>query len=165
MTHRWGHVAVSVVAVLGACGDGKQDDGGGDGGRDGSGVVVLKATAFNGGAVVQTPRLVRRSSGASPTVSTSPLLAAAAPHTIDPASYRVNAFISGPATEAKITIKRIIASGDGLPGALLFGSSDGSGPGIEITLSNGTVDLSGLQLNPIPVGHYSRIKIWPSRVP
>jgi hypothetical protein len=117
-------------------------------------VVDLRATAFNAGTAAQSPRLVQ------------PSLAAAATHTIDPTTYRVNAFVSAPATEVKLTIKRIIVEGDnGANSALLFGTVDGSGPGVEITLTNGTVDLAaaGLQLNPVPVGHYSRINIWPSR--
>lgn len=127
-------------------------------------MVELHATAFNAGAAGQSPRLVQPSGDGAPTALLPP--GAAATHTIDPTTFRVKEFVSGPATEVKITIKRIVAEGDnGQGSALLFGNEDGSGPGVEITLTNGTVDLAaaGIQLNPIPVGHYTGINIWPSR--
>lgn len=138
----------------------------GDGHSGGAtGVVDLQVTAVNAAAAAQSPRLTQPSGHVAPATSL-PLLAAAT-HTIDPGTYRVHQFVSGPATEVKLTIKRIIAEGPpgGAAPALLFGTEDGSGPGMEITLTNGTIDLAaaGLQLSAIPVGHYTRINIWPSR--
>lgn len=94
-----------------------------------------------------------------------------APHTLDPSSYRIRQFVAGPADEMTITVKNIFAtSSSNNPGqghnALLFGTPDGSGPGVEITLANGAVGLaaSGVVLNPVPVGHYDGIIINASRV-
>jgi hypothetical protein len=162
MKHRWSRVVGSALGILaGACTNGKTNP---PGPMGPTGVVDLQAIAVNAGAAAQSPRLVQPAGVVAPV--TSLRLAAAAPHTIDPTTYRVHSFVSGAAAEVKITIKRIIVEGaNGANGALLFGTEDGSGPGTEITLTNGTVDLAaaGLQLNPIPAGHYSRINIWPSR--
>jgi len=121
------------------------------------GEVHLQARAVNAGTAAQSPRLVPTS--ASP-------LAPAATHTIDPSTYRVHAFIAGPATSVKITIVGIQAIGETPDkGAILFGNANWSGPGIEVTLTNGTIDLAaaGLQLNSIPVGHYKGIHLFLSR--
>ena len=117
MNHRLSQVAGSVLAVLaGACTSGGHDGHGGA-----TGVVDLHATAFNAGAAGQSRRLVQPSGGVEPTTLLPP--AAAAPHTIDPTTFRVKEFVSGPATEVKITIKRIIAEGEnGAGSALLFGN-------------------------------------------
>lgn len=125
MNHTWRRVGGSALAILaGGCTSG-------DGGPTGQ--VNLHATAFNAGAAGQSPRLLP--------------LAVAATHTIDPTTFRVKEYVSGPATEVKITIKRIIAEGEnGAGSALLFGNEDGSGPGVEITLTNGTVDLAAAGL-------------------
>jgi len=163
MKRRWCQVVVSALGLLGgACNGGQGKDPPPDVGP--MGVVDLQATAVNAGTAAQSSRLATPSGHVAWTTSLP--LAPAATHTIDPTTYRVHQFVSGPATEMKITIQRIIAfGGSNNGGASLFGNDALSGPGVEITLTNGAVDLAaaGLQLNAIPVGHYTGIHIWVSR--
>ncbi|HTL35016.1 MAG TPA: hypothetical protein VL326_17935 [Kofleriaceae bacterium] len=139
------------MLCLGACSDKPDSE---------TGEVHLQARAINAGSAAQTtPRL-------APTSTVVPL-ASAATHTIDPSTYRIHQFVSGPAIEAKISIVGIQAIGETPDkGAILFGPPDWSGPGIEITLTNGTVDLAaaGIELNRIPVGHYKGIHFFFGRV-
>jgi hypothetical protein len=140
-----------LVLCLGACSDNSKD-----GSKTGD--VHLQARAINAGSAAQTtPRL-------APTTTLS--LLPSATHTIDPSTYRIHQFVSGAATEVKVTIRGIQALGETPEqGALLFGPPDWSGPGVEITLTNGTVDLAaaGIELNPIPVGHYKGIRLFYGR--
>lgn len=140
-----GKLATFCVLVVAACGTDKV------GSNSSEGTLAFGVTAINAGANAKRRHL--------------PVVAdAAAPHTIDPATYPVHIFVSGPPDEMIVTLRKIEAMGPSGP-QLLFGTPDGSGPGVDIQLTNGPVDLAavGLTLNAIPTGHYTRALVWVSR--
>ncbi len=142
-----GRIVALGVLVVAACGT----DSGvrGDGGDGDKGTLTFGITAFNAGANAERRRL--------PIVAD----AAVAPHMIDPDTYPVKRLVAGPAEELLLTLRQISvesASGEHL---LLYGEWDGSGPGVDIPLTSGPVDLAavGLTLNAIPTGHYTRVDV------
>jgi hypothetical protein len=149
---------VAAIAVA-ACGDGKSDPPPGSEGTSCSGIcgtVTFGVTAVNAGANAK----LHLPPQAAPI--RSPL--AVATHTIDPSTYPVKQSLAGPPDEMILTIRKIEADGPSGP-QKLFGTDDGSGPGVDIQLTNGAVDLTttGLILDPIPTGHYTRALVWVSR--
>lgn len=144
--------AITVAACSGT------HDSGTDADTVSKGTISFAVTAVNAGANAK-PRLAPH---ASPISS----LAAAA-HTIDPSTYPVQLSPSGPPDEMILTIRRISVDGPEGP-QLLFGPGDpgdGSGPGVDIHLTNGAVDLAaaGLTLNSIRPGRYTRVDVSISR--